>query len=303
MFRNVALENSFFLNFTNNSSTDTTLSLFNLGENGTPISHQKTLNTILNLDLSAFLNANGTTIANTTIKIEDSSANVIAFAILTTGTNIFTALATAVNPITDVQGNVGILNISPTQASNKIVNIAVSYVNAYQIIFTAGVNNLAELFSTSISNFSIANPLITIGGTIPYFEIKQSETGNVYKVLATDFYSTQSMQILEPFMYGYKDAFGNRAKKFSTPTIDPYAPQGISIQNLRTEGLILYSTTIFEYRILAYSFVRMTFNYVKARLSEMLVFEQAFESQLIYQNEKMQNEIFGNEDTREIFKQ
>jgi hypothetical protein len=274
-----------------------------LGENGTPISHQKTLNTILNLDLSAFLNANGTTIANTTIKIEDSSANVIAFAILTTGTNIFTALATAVNPITDVQGNVGILNISPTQASNKIVNIAVSYVNAYQIIFTAGVNNLAELFSTSISNFSIANPLITIGGTIPYFEIKQSETGNVYKVLATDFYSTQSMQILEPFMYGYKDAFGNRAKKFSTPTIDPYAPQGISIQNLRTEGLILYSTTIFEYRILAYSFVRMTFNYVKARLSEMLVFEQAFESQLIYQNEKMQNEIFGNEDTREIFKQ
>ena len=303
MFRNVALENSFFLNFTNNSSTDTTLSLFNLGENGTPISHQKTLNTILNLDLSAFLNANGTTIANTTIKIEDSSANVIAFAILTTGTNIFTALATAVNPITDVQGNVGILNISPTQASNKIVNIAVSYVNAYQIIFTAGVNNLAELFSTSISNFSIANPLITIGGTIPYFEIKQSETGNVYKVLATDFYSTQSMQILEPFMYGYKDAFGNRAKTFSTPTIDPYAPQGISIQNLKTEGLLLYSTTIFEYRILAYSFVRMTFNYVKARLSEMLVFEQAFESQLIYQNEKMQNEIFGNEDTREIFKQ
>lgn len=303
MFRSVALENSFFLNFTNNSSTDTTLSLFNLGENGTPISHQKTLNTILNLDLSAFLNANGTTIANTTIKIEDSSANVIAFAILTTGTNIFTALASAVNPITDVQGNVGILNISPTQASNKIVNIAVSYVNAYQIIFTAGVNNLAELFSTSISNFSIANPLITIGGTIPYFEIKQSETGNVYKVLATDFYSTQSMQILEPFMYGYKDAFGNRAKKFSTPTIDPYAPQGISIQNLKTEGLLLYSTTIFEYRILAYSFVRMTFNYVKARLSEMLVFEQAFESQLIYQNEKMQNEIFGNEDTREIFKQ
>lgn len=291
------------MNFTNNSSTDTTLSLFNLGENGTPISHQKTLNTILNLDLSAFLNANGTTIANTTIKIEDSSSNVIASAILTTGTNIFTALPTAVNPITDVQGNVGILNISPTQASNKIVNIAVGYVNAYAIYFNAGVNNIVELFSTSISNFSIANPLITIGGTIPYFEIKQSETGNVYKVLATDFYSTQSMQILEPFMYGYKYADGNRARKFSTPTIDPYAPQGISIQNLKTEGLLLYSTTIFEYRILAYSFVRMTFNYVKARLSEMLVFEQAFESQLIYQNEKMQNEIFGNEDTREIFKQ
>jgi hypothetical protein len=303
VFRSVALDNSFFLNFTNNSSTDTTLSLFNLGENGTAISHQKTLNTILNLDLSAFLNASGTTLANTTIKIQDSSANVLGFAVLTTGTNIFTALPTAVNPITDLQGNVGKLAISPTQASSKIVNIAVSYVNAYEIVFTAGINNLSALFSTSISSFSIANPLITIGGTIPYYEIKQSETGNVYRVLATDFYSTQSMQILEPFMYGYKDAFGNRAKKYSTPTIDPYAPQGISIQNLQTEGLLLYSTTIFEYRILAYSFVRMTFNYVKARVSEMLTFGQAFSSQLIYETEKMQREIFTNEDERKIFKQ
>jgi len=303
VYRSVALDNSFFLNFTNNSSTDTTLSLFNLGENGTPISHQKTLNTILNLDLSSFLDNNGDTLANTTIKIEDSSSNVIATAILTSGVNLFNALPTAVNPITDIQGNVGKLVISPTQISNKFVNIAVSYVNAYQIVFTAGLTNLTQTFSTSISNFSIANPLITIGGTIPYFEIKQSETGNVYRVLATDFYSTQSMQILEPFMYGYKDAFGNRAKKYSTPTIDPYAPQGISIQNLRTEGLLLYSTTIFEYRILAYSFVRMTFNYVKARVSEMLIFEQAFESQLIYETEKMQKEIFTNEDTRQIFKQ
>ena len=303
MYRGVALENSFFLNFTNNSSTDTTLSLFNLGENGTAISHQKTLNTILNLDLSAFLNNNGDTLANTTIKIEDSSSNVISTAILTTGTNIFTALPTAMNPITDLQGNVGNLAISVTQASNKIVNIAVSYVNAYQIVFVAGLTNLTQTFTTTISSFSIANPLITIGGTIPYFEIKQSETGNTYKVLATDFYSTQSMQILEPFMYGYKDAFGNRAKKYSTPTIDPYQPQGISIQNLRTEGLLLYSTTIFEYRILAFSFVRMTFNYVKARVSEMMLYEQAFTSELLYETEKIKRQLFTNEEERKIFKQ
>lgn len=303
MYRGVALENSFFLNFTNNSSTDTTLSLFNLGENGTAISHQKTLNTILNLDLSAFLNNNGDTLANTTIKIKDSSSNDISTAILTTGTNIFTALPTAMNPITDLQGNVGNLAISVTQASNKIVNIAVSYVNAYQIVFVAGLNNLTQTFTTTISSFSIANPLITIGGTIPYFEIKQSETGNTYKVLATDFYSTQSMQILEPFMYGYKDAFGNRAKKYSTPTIDPYQPQGISIQNLRTEGLLLYSTTIFEYRILAFSFVRMTFNYVKARVSEMMLYEQAFTSELLYETEKIKRQLFTNEEERKIFKQ
>lgn len=293
MNRSVSLPNSFFLTFSNNGSSSQTLNLFNLGENGTSITNEKLLSTILNLDISALVDASGNVLANTTFKIEDSSSNIISSAILTTGQNIFTAYPTAVNPITDLNGNSGTLVISPTQISNKIVNIAVSKADAYLIQIVSGLGSVTENFVQTISTYVTTNPLVTIKGTIPYTEIKQSETGNVYKVVATDFFSTNSSQILEPINYGYKDARGNRARKQAIPIVDPNA-LGISIQNVDTEGLLLYALTIFEYRVLAYSSIRMTFNYVRAQLSKMLEYEQALSSELLFATDKLKDLLLLN---------
>jgi hypothetical protein len=291
--RSVSLPNSFFLTFANNGSSSQTLNLFNLGENGTSITNEKLLSTILNLDISALVDASGNVLANTTFKIEDSSSNIISSAILTTGQNIFTAYPTAVNPITDLNGNSGTLVISPTQISNKIVNVAVSKADAYLLQVSSGLGVVTENFVQTISTYVTTNPLVTIKGTIPYTEIKQSETGNVYKVVATDFFSTNSSQILEPINYGYKDARGNRARKQAIPIVDPNA-LGISIQNVDTEGLLLYALTIFEYRVLAYSSIRMTFNYVRAQLSKMLEYEQALSSELLFATDKLKDLLLLN---------
>jgi hypothetical protein len=291
--RSVSLPNSFFLTFTNNGSSNQTLNLFNLGENGTSISNEKLLSSILSLDLSTLVDASGNVLANTTFKIEDSSTNTISTTILTTGQNIFTTYPTAVNPITDLNGNVGLLVISPTQLSNKLVNIAVSNADAYLIQITSILGSVSQNFSQNISTFVTANPLVTIKGTIPYTEIKQSETGNVYKVVATDFYSTNSSQILEPINYGYKDARGNRARKQAIPIVDPNA-LGISIQNVDTEGLLLYALTLFEYRVLAYCSIRMTFNYVRAQLSKMLEYEQALSSELLFATDRLKDLLLLN---------
>ena len=293
MNRSVSLPNSFFLTFTNNGSSSQTLNLFNLGENGTSVTNEKLLSTILNLDISALVDASGNVLANTTFKIEDSSANTISSAILTTGQNIFTTYPTAVNPITDLSGNSGTLVISPTQISNKIVNVAVSKADAYLLQVSSGLGVVTENFVQTISTYVTTNPLVTIKGTIPYTEIKQSETGNVYKVVATDFFSTNSSQILEPINYGYKDARGNRARKQAIPIVDPNA-LGISIQNVDTEGLLLYALTIFEYRVLAYSSIRMTFNYVRAQLSKMLEYEQALSSELLFATDKLKDLLLLN---------
>ena len=293
MNRSVSLPNSFFLTFTNNGSSSQTLNLFNLGENGTSVTNEKLLSTILNLDISALVDASGNVLANTTFKIEDSSANTISSAILTTGQNIFTTYPTAVNPITDLSGNSGTLVISPTQISNKIVNVAVSKADAYLLQVSSGLGVVTENFVQTISTYVTTNPLVTIKGTIPYAEIKQSETGNVYKVVATDFFSTNSSQILEPINYGYKDARGNRARKQAIPIVDPNAI-GISIQNVDTEGLLLYALTLFEYRVLAYSSIRMTFNYVRAQLSKMLEYEQALSSELLFATDKLKDLLLLN---------
>jgi len=291
--RSVSLPNSFFLTFSNNGSSSQTLNLFNLGENGTSVSNEKLLSTILNLDISALVDVSGNVLANTTFKIEDSSSNIISSAVLTTGQNIYTAYPTAVNPITDLNGNSGTLVISPTQTSNKIVNIAVSNADAYLIQISSGLGVVTENFVQTISTFVTSNPLVTIKGTIPYTEIKQSETGNVYKVVATDFFSTNSSQILEPINYGYKDARGNRARKQAIPIVDPNA-LGISIQNVDTEGLLLYALTLFEYRVLAYSSIRMTFNYVRAQLSKMLEYEQALSSELLFATDRLKDLLLIN---------
>ena len=89
MGRNLALPDSFFLQFTNNSSSEQTFNLFNLGGSvQTPITSQQNLSTINNYDISAFMDGNGKLIADTTFEVLDSSFALLSSTSLLGGQNI-----------------------------------------------------------------------------------------------------------------------------------------------------------------------------------------------------------------------
>lgn len=295
MGRNLALPNSFFLNFTNNSSSEFTFYLFNQGGAlQTPITSQQNLSTITNLNLSSFIDTSGNLLANTTFEVFDSSLVLLSTTSLLSGQNISLA-STGLNPITGTNGKTGLFQLAQLESPNqKLVNISVGSANAgnFRIFQTsAPFATLLTTFSQKTTSFVTANPLISIEGTIPYNEILNSETGNAYKVIAMDIYSNQSNQLLQDLNYGMKDVNGDKWIVGSSPTIDPYQPSIASIQSVDTQGFTIDSETLFYYAINAYTFVRITFNYVRAQLSVMKSFDQAFVQQLTMESNKLQRTL------------
>jgi hypothetical protein len=293
--RNLALPNSFFLNFTNNSSSEFTFYLFNQGGAlQTPITSQQNLSTITNLNLSSFIDTSGNLLANTTFEVFDSSLVLLSTTSLLSGQNISLA-STGLNPITGTNGKTGLFQLAQLESPNqKLVNISVGSANAgnFRIFQTsAPFATLLTTFSQKTTSFVTANPLISIEGTIPYNEILNSETGNAYKVIAMDIYSNQSNQLLQDLNYGMKDVNGDKWIVGSSPTIDPYQPSIASIQSVDTQGFTIDSETLFYYAINAYTFVRITFNYVRAQLSVMKSFDQAFVQQLTMESNKLQRTL------------
>lgn len=280
MSRNLALSNSFFLQFTNNSSTDTTLNLFNLGgANQTSISNQQTLSQKFNLDLTNVLGLGSALLTNTLVQLIDSTG-VFATANLLAGQDVYTALPLAVNPVTDNSGNTGYMAISPVVINNpKFANVAVGNAQCIQIKFlqTAPPFNASSgLLTQSTATFITTNPLVVIGGTIPYGEILQSETGNAYRILSVDVFCTNSNQLFESVSYGRKDVNGDKFFYDSEAIIDPYQLNSVSLLNMDTGGFVIDSETLFAYTILAQTSARVTFNYVRASVADLQGFEQAF---------------------------
>jgi hypothetical protein len=132
---------------------------------------------------------------------------------------------------------------------------------------------------------------VTLGGTIPYQEIENSETGNAYKIMGMDIYSNKANQLLQNIQYGKRFADGNRYIINANPTIDPYQPSRASIQSVNSEGFTIDSNALFLYAIEGFTFARLTFNYVRARLSIMEDFDQAFIQQLTMESEKMRETL------------
>jgi hypothetical protein len=289
--RNLALPDSFFLQFTNNSSSEQTFNLFNLGGSvQTPITSQQNLSTINNYDISAFMDGNGKLIADTTFEVLDSSFALLSSTSLLGGQNI-SLVASGLNPIVGTNGQTGIFQLAKQNAPNQTsVNISVGSANAgnFRLFQTsAPFATKTTTFQQKTATFVTANPLVSLDGTIPYQEIENSETGNAYKVMGMDIYSNKPNQLLQEIQYGMKDANGDRYLIGSTPTIDPYQPSRASIQSVDSQGFTIDSETLFSYNVESFTFVRLTFNYVRAQLSVMKEFDQAFVQQLTMESDKL----------------
>jgi hypothetical protein len=199
-----------------------------------------------------------------------------------------------------VTGNFSIARLaSPLQ---KVVNVAVGGANAntFKVI---GGTTIGVVFSQTTTSFVTANPLISLGGTIPYEEIENSQTGNAYKIMGVDVYSNQSNQLLQEIQFGMKDANGDKWLVGENPLIDPYQPSVASIQSVDTQGFTIDSETLFSYTIESFTFARLTFNYVRAQLSLIKEFDQAFIQQLTMESEKMKRILNLEEKERYILYQ
>ena len=295
MGRNLALPDSFFLQFTNNSSSEQTFNLFNLGGSvQTPITNQQNLSTINSLDLSSFIDLNGNVLVNTSFSLQDV-LGVYAITNLLAGQNIL-LLNSIFSSVTDSSGNTGSFSISQLASPlQKYVNVAVGGANANQFKLVGGTTQ-GFPFSSTTATFVTTNPLVTLGGTIPYQEIENSETGNAYKIMGMDVYSNKSNQLLQEIQYGMKDVNGDRYLIGSTPTIDPYQPSRASIQSVDSQGFTIDSETLFSYNVESFTFVRLTFNYVRAQVSVMKEFDQAFVQQLTMESDKLKR-ILNLEDS------
>lgn len=291
MGRNLALPDSFFLQFTNNSSSEQTFNLFNLGGSvQTPITSQQNLSSIVSYDISAFIDNSGNLLADTTFEVLDNSFALLSTTSLLTGQNI-SLVASGLNPVVGTNGQTGTFELTQLLAPNqKSINVSVGSANAGNFrIFQTSAPFATQIttFQQTTASFVTSNPLVTLGGTIPYQEIENSETGNAYKVMAMDIYSNKSNQLLQEIQYGMKDANGDKYLIGSTPTIDPYQPSRASIQSVDSQGFTIDSETLFSYNVESFTFVRLTFNYVRAQVSVMKEFDQAFVQQLTMESDKL----------------
>ncbi len=307
MGRSLALPNSFYLQFTNNSSSEQTFNLFNLGGSvQTPITSQQNLSSINNYDISAFIDNSGNLLANTTFEILDSSFVLLATTSLLTGQNI-SLVASGVNPVTGTNGQTGTFQLTQLPAPNQtLINVSVGSANAGNFrIFQTSAPFATQIttFQQNIASFVTANPLVSLGGTIPYNEIENSETGNAYKIMGMDVYSNKANQLLQEIQYGMKDVNGDKYLIGSTPTIDPYQPSRASIQSVDSQGFTIDSETLFSYNVESFTFVRLTFNYVRAQVSVMKEFDQAFVQQLTMESDKLQRILNLEDRTRYLLYQ
>lgn len=307
MGRSLALPNSFFLQFTNNSSSEQTFNLFNLGGSlQTAITSQQNLSSINNYDISAFIDNSGNLLADTTFEVLDSSFVLLATTSLLTGQNI-SLVASGLNPITGTNGQTGNFQLSQLQTPNQTsVNVSVGSANAGNFrLFQTSAPFATQIttFQQNTTSFVTANPLVSLGGTIPYNEIENSETGNAYKIMGVDVFSNRSNQLLQEIQYGMKDVNGDRYIIGSTPTIDPYQPSRASIQSVDSQGFTIDSETLFSYNVESFTFVRLTFNYVRAQLSVMKEFDQAFVQQLTMESDKLQRILNLEDRTRYLLYQ
>jgi hypothetical protein len=298
--RNLALPDSFFLQFTNNSSSEQTFNLFNLGGSvQTPITNQQNLSTINSYDISAFIDNSGNLLANTTFEILSPSFALLSTTSLLSGQNI-SLVASGLNPVVGTNGFTGDFQLAQLQSPNqKSVNISVGSANAGNFrLFQTSAPFATQIttFQQNIASFVTTNPLVTVGGTIPYQEIENSETGNAYKIMGMDVYSNSSNQLLQDIQYGTRDANGNKYLIGSTPTIDPYQPSRASIQSVDSQGFTIDSETLFSYIVESFTFVRLTFNYVRAQVSVMKEFDQAFVQELTMKSDKLKR-ILNLEDS------
>lgn len=275
MSRNLALDNSFYLQFNNAGQTDYVVNLFNAGATGQTTFVSSSYWGYNNLFITNLSNSVFT--ANTLVVILDSLGNVISNVAMTTGQTLAQYLLLA-NPVIDINGNQGAIDIQ--QVSTNIYDIRVVNLNDVSKI---GFSPDPSITAIPLQEtYALENPFVTVQSTIPIQAIKESETGNSYRVLSIQVYSQDTNQILEGLNYRVKDVNGNRVIERINPIIDPYA-LGVTLSILEVGGLIIDTQTILSYKIRAGATSRLTFNYIKGNIVELRGLDQAFIQRLIFE--------------------
>ena len=277
--RNLSIGDSFTLRFINNTSSSFTFNLFNQGgvgtSNVTPLTNAL-LNSVNNMNISTLVN--GVFSAATTMEVYDSTNTLISTVVMPLGSTLTTYLAT-INPLTDSFGNTGILYGQQTPNSVLTTRYDWTLTGFAADFFKFGLTTATP--TVQVTTYVTTNPFITVQGVVPITYIQQSETGNAYKILGIDIISDNPQQLLEEINYGNKTANGNTWSSGFTPTIDPYQENAVSLHGIFDEDFVLNTDTTFSYNVLASSFSRLTFNYVKASLSFMREFDQALATELM----------------------
>ena len=87
--------------------------------------------------------------------------------------------------------------------------------------------------------------------------------------------------------YGNREADGNIWQSSYTPVIDPYQENAVSLHAIGATAIgspmddfTINTDTTFSYTVLATTYSRLTFNYVKASLAFMRDFNQALATEL-----------------------
>lgn len=291
MGRNLALENSFYLQFENAGQTDFVVNLFNAGATGQTTFITNSYWGYNNLFITNLSNSIFT--ANTLVDILDGLGNVISSISMSAGQTLAQYLLLA-NPIVDINGNLGKIDIQ--QVSSQVYDIrVVGLTNMSKIAFSPDPSVTAIPLQAT---YALENPFVTVQSTIPIQAIKESETGNSYRILSVQVYSQDTNQILEGLNYRVKDVNGNRVIERINPIIDPYA-LGITLSILEVGGLIIDTQTILSYKIRAQATSRLTFNYIKGNVVEMKGLDQAFIQRLIFEY-AAQKKILKEERFREL---
>ena len=289
--RNVSIDNSFTIKFENRTTSSYTFNLFNQGGGG---ANQTTLVTqnVQSIYRALIQNASfGGILPTTTFNVFDTNGNVIATANMLAGQTIVD-LELAINPITDLQGNTGVMYIQPSPndpTGGKQYDFVFTLDSVGAIQSTSG-GGLPETTSPALVSYVLNNPFIFVEGVVPITVIQQSETGNSYRVMGVDIISNNPNQLLEDINYGNKEADGNRWTASFTPIIDPYQANSISLHGIGGGGkatgapmddFTINTDTTFSYTVLATTYSRLTFNYVRASLASMKEFDQALASELV----------------------
>jgi hypothetical protein len=270
--RSLAIEDSFFLQFRNNSGLDVPVSLFTLGSNSitgfTSGPYAQLNNTLFNTISFGVWNI------SSVVQIIDSNSVVISSVTMNPGDTLAQYMA-LVNPLIDSNGKTGSIYIQQNAAdlSGKKYDVVVTGIGS--VTFSSGGDGPFQLTAQTLS-YVTSSPFVTVWSTVPINEIEQSEAGNAYRVLGIDLYGSSTDQLTQTMSFGRIDANGNAYSYDLVPTVDPYQYNRRSIHAVDAYGLIIDPQATFNYTVLSGCNVRLTFNYMKAQIRDIERFDQAF---------------------------
>lgn len=285
--KNLSIDNSFTLKFVNQTSTPFTFNLFNQGAVGQANQTPLITNTIaISQDIYVAELTNGLFIVPSTFTVLDFFANVLVSQPMLAGQTLAN-LTALVNPITDINGNVGDLYIQQAvgDLTGKLYNISITLPDVSKVAFSPSPS--LDGVGNQFLSYVVGNPFLNIQGVVPITVIQQSETGNAYRIMGIDVISNNTEQLLEDVIYGNREANGDVWRASFTPTIDPYQQNAVAIHALGGQAkgspmddFTINTDTTFSYTVLGNTYSRLTFNYVKASLAFMREFDQAFATEL-----------------------